>query len=183
MVAHVTDNGLDHQPRQRCREPENRNLVRLGAEVLVDGAQVGHLQGPAELDSQEAEACVPDLPEAHLMRNARPSWGPRASGNRPAPSTLPVTFSSTMSATSTPARASLMVMASRTGVRAKLMAVTWIPLASGSRCTMTTRPRAFTFGTSICSLSLMRYVERARSIFFSSQANEPGCSICSARVP
>src|SRR5262249_3976730 len=157
MVAHVTDGGLDEQPRQRCGEPENRNLVRLGAEVLVDGAHVGHLQSPAELDAQEAEAHVPDLPEAHLMRNARPSWGPRASGSRPAPSTLPVTFSSTMSTTSTPARASLMVTVSPTGVRAKLRAVTWIPLASGSRCTKTTSPRAFTVGTSICSLSLMRY--------------------------
>ena len=67
MVAHVTDDGLDHQSRQRCREPQNRNLVRLSAEVLVDSAHVGHLQSPAELDSQEAEACVPDLPEAHFQ--------------------------------------------------------------------------------------------------------------------
>src|SRR5262249_26960754 len=183
VVAHVTDDGLDHQPRQRCREPENRNLVRLCAEVLVDGAHVRHLQSPAELDAQEAEAHVPDLPEAHLTRYARPSWGPRVRGNRPAPSTLPVIFSSTMSPTSAPARALLMTTVSRTGERAKLRAVTWTPLASGSRWTMTTRPRAFTVGTSICSLSLMRYAERAFSIFFSSQENEPGRSNCSASVP
>ncbi len=33
------------------------------AEVLVDGAHVGHLQAPAELDAEKAEAHVPDLPE------------------------------------------------------------------------------------------------------------------------
>ena len=33
------------------------------AEVLVDGGHVRHLQSPAELNAEEAEAHIPDLPE------------------------------------------------------------------------------------------------------------------------
>ena len=39
------------------------DLVRLRAELLVDGAHVRHLQPPAELDAEEPEAHVPDLPD------------------------------------------------------------------------------------------------------------------------
>src|SRR5437016_13322053 len=62
----MADDGLDDKPGQRRGEPENGDLVGVGAEVLVDGAHVGHLQCPAELDAQEAEAHVPDLPEAQV---------------------------------------------------------------------------------------------------------------------
>ncbi len=63
-VAHVADDGLDDEAGERRGEPEHGNLVRARAEVLVDGTHVGHLQTPAELDAEEAEAHVPDLPEA-----------------------------------------------------------------------------------------------------------------------
>ena len=36
---------------------------RCGAELVVDGAHVRHLQTPAELDAEEPETHVPDLPE------------------------------------------------------------------------------------------------------------------------
>ena len=60
-VAVVADDGLDDQPRDRAppaREPADRALAC--PEVLVDGAHVRHLQAPAELDPEEAEAHVPD---------------------------------------------------------------------------------------------------------------------------
>ena len=37
-------------------------LIGAGAQVFVDGAHVGHLQSPAKLNAEEAEAHVPDLP-------------------------------------------------------------------------------------------------------------------------
>ncbi len=103
--------GWTTSPVSGRREPEDGDLVSVGAEVLVDGAHVGHLQRPAELDAQEAEAHVPDLPEAqvrsldasgasirragllrpcsgppsqdYLMSRTCPSWGPRASVQPP----------------------------------------------------------------------------------------------------
>ena len=48
-----------------------------GAEVLVDGAHVGHLQAPAELDAEEAEAHVPDLPEREAGFGHRTALGSR----------------------------------------------------------------------------------------------------------
>ena len=59
----MSDDGLHKQSGERRGEPENRNLIGMGAEVFVDGAHVGHLQAPAELDAEKAEAHVPDLPE------------------------------------------------------------------------------------------------------------------------
>ena len=44
-------------------EPEDGNLVGAGAKVFVDGAHVGHLESPAELNAEETKTHVPDLPE------------------------------------------------------------------------------------------------------------------------
>ena len=63
-VAHVPDDRLHEQSGQRRRQPEHGDLVGVARQVFVDGAHVGHLQAPAELDAEEAEAHVPDLPEA-----------------------------------------------------------------------------------------------------------------------
>ena len=68
-VAHVPDDRLDDQAGQRRCQPEDRNLVRLRAKVLVDGAHVGHLQRPAELNSEKSETHVPDLPERQARFN------------------------------------------------------------------------------------------------------------------
>ena len=62
------DDRLHEQSGQRRREPEHRHLVRLRAELLVDGAHVRHLQPPAELDAEEPEAHIPDLPERETGR-------------------------------------------------------------------------------------------------------------------
>ncbi len=100
----------------------------------------------------------------------------------PAPR-VPSAFSARRYLTEPPGGAVLMLTASRTAVRPKLMAVTWVPLPTGSRWTKTTRPRAFTAGTSTCSPSLIRYSARTRSICFSCQANDPGLLSCSGRGP
>jgi hypothetical protein len=63
-VTQVSDDGLHDQSGQRRRQPQHRNLVGTGAKVFVDGAHVGHLQSPAELNAEEAEAHVPDGTEA-----------------------------------------------------------------------------------------------------------------------
>ncbi len=63
VVAH---DGLHDQSGQRRGDPENRNLIDLCAERLEDATDVGVLEREAELDSQESEAHVPDLPERHL---------------------------------------------------------------------------------------------------------------------
>src|SRR5439155_24824051 len=62
-VAHASDHRLDEEYRQRRRQPQHRDLLRLRPEVLVDGAHVRHLQPPAELDAEETEGHVPYLPE------------------------------------------------------------------------------------------------------------------------
>ena len=81
VVAGVADDGLDEQAGQRRGEPQNRNLVGARAQVLIDGAHVGHLQAPAELDAEEAEAHVPDLPEAALgLAEIRDSLWPNRFG-------------------------------------------------------------------------------------------------------
>src|SRR5262249_43816211 len=121
--------------------------------VLVDGAHVGHLERPAELDAQEAEAHVPDLPEGHLINKTCPSCGPSVNDRRRVAASLPNAFSASRSVTVPPAGAALMVTASRTAPRLKLSAVTWTPPSAGRRCTITTKPRPRTGGSSTCSLS------------------------------
>src|SRR5258708_18237202 len=64
MIAHVTDDWLNDKPGERCSQPQNRDLVGTRSKVFVDGAHVRHLQSPAELDPEEPEAHVPDLPES-----------------------------------------------------------------------------------------------------------------------
>ena len=63
VIAHVADDWLDEQAGERRGEPEQRDLIRLGAKIFINGAHVRHLQAPAELDAEKAEAHVPDLPE------------------------------------------------------------------------------------------------------------------------
>ena len=62
-VAHGPDERLHQEPGHGPRQPEDGDLVGPGPELRVDGRHVGELQAPAELDAQEAEAHVPDLPE------------------------------------------------------------------------------------------------------------------------
>ncbi len=62
-VAGVADDRLHDQSRERRGQPKNRNLIGPRAQVFVDGAHIGHLQSPAKLDAEEAEAHVPDLPK------------------------------------------------------------------------------------------------------------------------
>ncbi len=62
-VAGLADERLDEQAGERGGEPQDGNLVRRCAEILIDGAHVGELQRPAKLDAQEAEVHVPDLRE------------------------------------------------------------------------------------------------------------------------
>ena len=57
---------LNQHAGERRGQPQDGNLVGPRAQVLIDGAHVRHLQAPAELDAQEAEAHVPYLPEAAL---------------------------------------------------------------------------------------------------------------------
>src|SRR4030095_10594807 len=87
-IVEVADEGLHEQAGERSGEPQHGDLVRVGAQVLLDRAHVRHLQRPAELDAQAAEGHVPDLPEAqghsraHLISSTWPSWGPSVSGSR-----------------------------------------------------------------------------------------------------
>ena len=62
----MTDNRLYNESGQRRGEPQDGNLVSASTQVLVDGAHVRHLQPPAKLDAEKAEAHVPDLPETAL---------------------------------------------------------------------------------------------------------------------
>ncbi len=64
LIAGLADNRLHQQAGQRSGQPEDRDLIGARAEIFVDGAHVGHLQAPAELDAEKTEAHVPDLPEA-----------------------------------------------------------------------------------------------------------------------
>src|SRR5450631_368492 len=60
----MPDDRLHDQSSQGRGQPKNRYLVGACPQVFVDGAHIGHLQSPAELDAQKAEAHVPDLPES-----------------------------------------------------------------------------------------------------------------------
>ena len=54
-VAPVAGERLHDLAGERRRQPQHGDLVRLRPEVLVDGAHVGHLHSPAELDAEEAK--------------------------------------------------------------------------------------------------------------------------------
>jgi hypothetical protein len=62
-VGQVAHHRLHQQAGQRCGDPQPRHLVHVRAQGLEDAAGIGVLQGEPELDAQEAEAHVPDLPE------------------------------------------------------------------------------------------------------------------------
>ena len=70
-IGHVADDGLHQQAGERRRDPQARDLIDLGAERLEDPADVGVLQREAELDAEESETHVPDLPERHLRPPGR----------------------------------------------------------------------------------------------------------------
>ena len=63
VIAHVADDRLHQQSRQRRRQPKHGNLVRFGPQIFVDGAHVRHLQAEAKLDPQKPETHVPNLPK------------------------------------------------------------------------------------------------------------------------
>ena len=75
-VGIVANDGLHDQPGQRRGDPQARDLVHLRAQGLEDAADVGVLQRESELDAEEPEAHVPDLPERH-RRALRPWSVPR----------------------------------------------------------------------------------------------------------
>ena len=62
----MADERLNQHAGEGGGKPEDGNLVGSRAQVFIDGAHVGHLQAPAELNSKKAEAHIPDLPEASL---------------------------------------------------------------------------------------------------------------------
>ena len=72
-VAVVADDRLHEQACDRRGEPEQRDVALTGAEILVDGAHVGHLQAPAELDAEEPETHVPDRGKGKRAQGL--SWG------------------------------------------------------------------------------------------------------------
>ena len=72
----VADDRLDQEPGHRRRDPQDRDVLDLGAQRLEDPAHVGVLQREADLDAEEAEAHVPDLPERELG-----AWSGRRSGS------------------------------------------------------------------------------------------------------
>src|SRR5262249_32821500 len=63
-IAHGSDDWLNYQTGHRSGQPKDRDLVRVRAKVGVDRAHIRELKTPPELDAHEAEAHVPDLPEA-----------------------------------------------------------------------------------------------------------------------
>ncbi len=65
-VAHRPDDRLYQQAGQRPGEPEVGQRTLIGAEVLIDRRHIGHLQPPAKLNAQKAEAHIPDLPKCQV---------------------------------------------------------------------------------------------------------------------
>ena len=63
MIAHVANDRLHDEAGQGRGQPQYRDLIGARAQIFVNGAHVRHLQAPAELDAEEAETHVPDLPE------------------------------------------------------------------------------------------------------------------------
>ena len=66
LVTPSPNKGLHNQAGQRRGEPQHGDLLRLGAEVLVNGTHVGHLQSPSKLDAHEPKTHVPDFPETQI---------------------------------------------------------------------------------------------------------------------
>ena len=62
-VAGLSNQWLDEHAGDGRGQPQDGQGIGVCPQVAVNGAHVGHLQSPAELDAEEAEAHVPDLPE------------------------------------------------------------------------------------------------------------------------
>ena len=59
----MPDQRLHNHPRDRCHQPKPTEVMYIRAKVLQDCGSIGVLQREAELNSEESEAHVPDLPE------------------------------------------------------------------------------------------------------------------------
>jgi hypothetical protein len=59
----VPDQRLDDQSRQRRGDPQRGDRIHARTEGLEDPADVGVLQREPELDAEEPETHVPELPE------------------------------------------------------------------------------------------------------------------------
>ena len=70
-VGVVADDRLHQQAGHRRGDPEDGQVVHLRAQGLEDAAHAAVLQGEGELDAEETEAHVPDLPERKLRFPAR----------------------------------------------------------------------------------------------------------------
>lgn len=70
-VTQRADNRLDDEARHRRGQPEQGNLIRLCTEFFVDGAHVGHLQAPAELDAQKAKIHGENVAHRATTRQSR----------------------------------------------------------------------------------------------------------------
>ena len=55
--------GLDDEPGHGSGEPEITQVREVGAQRLEDGRRIGILQRITDLNAEEPEAEVPDLPE------------------------------------------------------------------------------------------------------------------------
>ena len=62
----LADEGLDDHAHQRGEDPEERQLVGIGAQGGEDAADVRALQGVCDLDTQEAETQVHQLTECQV---------------------------------------------------------------------------------------------------------------------
>ncbi len=60
----MADDRLDEQAGERRGDPERGQRFEFGAERLEDAAHIGILQREADLDSQKAEADVPQAAKA-----------------------------------------------------------------------------------------------------------------------
>jgi hypothetical protein len=80
VVAQVADDGLHQQAGDRRGQPEQGKIVGIGAQRGENAADVGVLQRETELNAEEAEAHVPQLPERQYglvtgrMHAARPDF-------------------------------------------------------------------------------------------------------------
>src|SRR5882757_11528438 len=61
MIAHIADDRLDDEPRERSRQEKQGDGVGFCVEVFIDGPHIGPLEIPAKLDAEETYAHVQDL--------------------------------------------------------------------------------------------------------------------------
>lgn len=63
MITIVTDNGLHNHARERSGQPEQREMLYISAKCRQDPGGISILQCKTKLNSQEAKAHIPYLPE------------------------------------------------------------------------------------------------------------------------